>query len=244
MPFPHEIDEESYNKYHESVQVEYSKVGDKYFLQTTGLVPKSKVDEFRTNNITLKTENESLKSRVDVFGDMTENEFNALKTKAEKQGGEGLTDKEKEELVEAEVGKRIVKMKEENESVVLDLTTKLKTSDKQLSKVLIDTNLQNIGIKLGVKPEAVEDFITRGSTVFKMVEGAPTPMEGEDILFGKDGQTPLTMDDWAAGLSSVAPHLFKESTGSGDRHQQRHSSGAANQGAKGVGKMQASRRAS
>ena len=240
MALPHEINEEAYSALtSEGVKAEYSKVGDAYFLQTSGLVPKAKVDEFRNNNIKLKTENEDLQKRADILGDMTQAEFLALKKKAE--GGD-LSEEEKAALIETEVGKRIVKLNETNEATVTDLRTKLSSSDSKLSKVLIDTELKSIGIAMGVKPEAVTDFITRGRSVFKMVDGKAVPMEGEDILFGKDGLTPLSMKDWSTGLASDAPHLFKESGGAGDRHKNNgNRGGAANNKVRGLGRMQQAR---
>lgn len=245
---PHEIDEETFTKLDGIIQVEYEKKGELFYLQTSGLVPKARHDEFRNNNITLKTENEILKSRVDIFGDITETEFSDLKAKALK-GAEGFSDEEKEKLVTSEVEKRIIKLNEENKKVVNDLTDKNNSLNSDLSKLLINTNLKTIGITLKVKPEAIQDFITRGSEIFKLVDGKPTPVQKTDdgkseILYGKDGQTPLTMDDWATELSEIAPHLFKDSSGTGDRHNfRKQNSGGADPKVLGLGKMQAARQA-
>ena len=240
MALAHKIDEETFSKYGESIQGEYSKDDESgnYFLQTTGLVPKARLDEFRTNNLALKTKNEDLEKRAEILGDMTAAEFAALKTKAENAKGGTLTETEKTELVEAEVNKRITKLNETNETTVNGLKDKLSASDTKLAKVLIDNNLKTIGIKLGVEPDALEDFIARGNRIFKMVDGEPKPLDSnKEIVYGKDGQTPLSMDDWAAGLSSSAPHLFLPSGGNGNRHRKEKSGGAANTTATGKNKM-------
>ena len=243
MTLARKIDKEKFDKYHETIQAEYELVGDEYFLQTSGLVPKEKVTEFRDNNIVLKQEKEKLEARVDFLGDMTEKEFKDLKVKAE-AGGEGLSDKEKEELVTAEVNKRIVALNEDNEKVVTGLQTENKTLNTSLEKALIDTKLQGVAINAKVKPEAISDFISRGKSVFKIINGKETPVDtnGKDILYGKDGQTPLLMNDWAAGLFTDAPHLFKESSGANGRHRQQSSSGANDSKATGGSRMANARR--
>jgi len=36
-----------------------------------------------------------------------------------------------------------------------------------------------------------------------------------DILFGKDGKTPLSPEEWADSLKETAPHLFPRAEGTG-----------------------------
>ena len=42
---------------------------------------------------------------------------------------------------------------------------------------------------------------------------ATSPSDG--VSCGRDGVTPLTLDEWAEGLVTEAPHLFESSAGGG-----------------------------
>jgi len=85
--------------------------------------------------------------------------------------------------------------------------------------------------------------------VYRVVDGKAVPYakskSGEDeIIYGKDGETPQPMKEWLAERVSDAPHWFKESTGGGSRHQQPGGQGggaAVKTNATGVNRMQAAR---
>ena len=225
----------------EAVSKEYTEQNGKFYLQTEGLVPKDRLDEFRDNNIALKKDKAKLEERLEGFKDYTPEEIEALKKRSE-NGGKELTEDEKKAIVESEVEKRVGKMKEDSENRINDLSGKLSESDKLLSKLVIEDGLKTAGIDLKVRPEAVIDFINRGKEVFKLVDGKAVPMSGQDIVYGPDGKTPLSIKDWATELSSKAPHLFETSSGSGQRQRNSgQSGGAGDSKLRGIEKMNASR---
>jgi hypothetical protein len=63
--------------------------------------------------------------------------------------------------------------------------------------------------------------------VFRLVDGAPRAYEadGQTVRVGKDGITPMTLDEWVEQQVADAPHLFESNAGGG----------AASNGSGGVG---------
>ena len=203
MSLDHQINEEAFNGMNSAVQEHYEKDGDNYYLQAVGLVPKSKVDQFRDNNIDLKKTNETQTTTItDLTGQL-------------KIANEGSSEEKVNQLVEAGLGKRTKSMKDDMQKTIDDLTAGKTKSDTALSSLLVSDAVNREAIAAGVKDTALEDVLTRASRVFKVVDGKATPYSGDDVIYGKDGTTPMTVKDWLAGQAATAPHLFKESTGGG-----------------------------
>jgi len=53
--------------------------------------------------------------------------------------------------------------------------------------------------------------------VFKLVNGVPRAFEsdGTTVRYGKDGVTPMTLEEWVDAQTSDAPHLFESNAGGG-----------------------------
>ena len=53
--------------------------------------------------------------------------------------------------------------------------------------------------------------------MFKLVNGAPRAFEadGTTVRYGKDGVTPMTLEEWVDAQVSDAPHLFESNAGGG-----------------------------
>ena len=63
--------------------------------------------------------------------------------------------------------------------------------------------------------------------MFRLVNGVATAFQsdGKTVCVGKDGVTPMTLDEWVDTQVSEAPHLFESNAGGG----------AASNGSGGVG---------
>lgn len=98
-----------------------------------------------------------------------------------------------------------------------ELDTLVKSRESKLSEVLIDAALREAAIKNGARKTALEDVILRGRRVWKLEGDAPKPFDpvNGSIKFGKDGKSPMSIDEWLGALQQEAPHLFEASTGSG-----------------------------
>ena len=209
MSLEHQINEESFNGMNSAVQEHYAKDGDNYYLQAVGMSPKAKVDEFRNANIDLKKTNETQSaSIVDLTGKL-------------KVANEGSSEEKVNQLVDAALDKRTKSMKDDMQKTIDDLTAGKTKSDSALSSLLVSDAVNREAIAAGVKDTALEDVLTRASRVFKVVDGKATPYSGDDVIYGKDGTTPMNVKDWLAGQAATAPHLFKESTGGGAANKEK-----------------------
>ena len=72
-------------------------------------------------------------------------------------------------------------------------------------------------LKAGALPEASDDLILRAKGTFQLNdEGEAVAVDANgDVLFGKDGKTPLSPLEWAESLKETAPHLFPRAEGTG-----------------------------
>ena len=83
-------------------------------------------------------------------------------------------------------------------------------------KVLADS-IREAALKAGALPEASEDIILRARSTFKLNdEGEPVAANSDgEIIYGKDGKTPLSPLEWAESLRENAPHLWPRAQGAG-----------------------------
>ena len=97
----------------------------------------------------------------------------------------------------------------------------------RLTAIQIDQGVTTTAAKRGLRPTAIPDITARARTVFRLVQGAPVAYEadGQTVRVGKDGITPMTLDEWVEQQVADAPHLFESNAGGG----------AASNGSGGVG---------
>ena len=87
----------------------------------------------------------------------------------------------------------------------------------RLTAIQIDQGVITTATKRGLRPTAIPDITARARTVFKLVNGAPQAFEpdGKTVRYGKDGITPMTLEEWVDAQVSDAPHLFESNAGGG-----------------------------
>jgi len=210
----HQLNTESFEKLDSSIQTHYEKQGDDYFLQAKGMSPKSKVDEFRNANIELKKTSETYQTTItDLQGKL-------------QTANEGHDEDKVKALVDEGVKKRVIDLNKEHETALNDATNGRTKAESALNKLVVSDAVQREAIGSGVKDTAIEDVLMRANQSFRVVNGIATAYNGEEQLYGKDGVTPLSVKDWLAGQAISAPHLFKESKGSGAENKDKDSGAA------------------
>lgn len=112
---------------------------------------------------------------------------------------------------------RTDRMRQDYDSRLAAVTGEKDTLSTKLSELLIDNGIQQAAIKHKVRETAVPDALNRGRAVFKLVDGKAIPHKPDgSVWYGKDGNTPLTQDEWLGSiLTQEAPHMFEQSTGGG-----------------------------
>jgi len=75
-------------------------------------------------------------------------------------------------------------------------------------------SLRDAAIKAGALPEALEDIVLRAGGTWQLNDdGEAVAMNGDEVILGKDGKTPLTPMEWAESLRETAPHLWPKAQG-------------------------------
>lgn len=201
----------SLSEIQEALRSEYEPKDGKFVLKLEGDMPgfvtatqlaesNAKLAEFRDNNRSLN----SLKSELETSKAALEAKIGELQKTGVKEPAD----------VEAKIAKAV-------QEAVGPLATQLKDLQKSeadaklaLSRRELESSLTTAGLKAGVDEKALPDYLNRGLSVFKHKDGKLIATNGDTPLYSKNG-VPLSVDEWASGLSAEAPHLFKLSKGGG-----------------------------
>ena len=193
-----------------------------FVLDAEGVVEKTKLDEFRTGNVALRKELEDFKTRFDGIDPEEVRKLAEEKRKLELQA-QGHKPEELDRLV----GERIKGLKADWDKQLSTVTGERDSLTSRLTAIQIDQGVLTVATKRGLRPTAIPDITARARLVFKLVNGAPRAFEadGTTVRYGKDGVTPMTLEEWVDAQTSDAPHLFEANAGGG----------AASNGAGGAG---------
>jgi hypothetical protein len=124
------------------------------------------------------------------------------------------------------LAERTAQMKADYEKRIAALDAKDKAATGQLEHLLITSQIQAHAAKLGVRPTALEDVTLRGRQLFRVKDGQAVAMRDEAVVYGKDGTTPMGIEEWIRNIQPEAPHLFEPSGGGGAKGDQGSRQGA------------------
>lgn len=107
--------------------------------------------------------------------------------------------------------------------------TTLKQKQEELTALVVDGDIRQAYARLDFEPTAMDDVITLGRSIFKMDEtGKAIPRDAHgNIIFSKDGKTPIGASEWLENLSETKKYLRRGSQGAGASGSGRGSSGGA-----------------
>jgi hypothetical protein len=133
------------------------------------------------------------------------------------EGGAGTLPSAEREKIDKLVESRTRSLKSDLEKQVAGLATERDSLMSRLVEIEINQGVTLAATKRGLRPTAIPDAVARARKVFQLVKGVPMAFEpdGKSVRYGRDGVTPLTLDEWAEGLVTEAPHLFESSAGGG-----------------------------
>jgi hypothetical protein len=193
-----------------------------FILDAEGAVEKTKLDEFRNTNVSLLKQIEELKTRYDGIDPEQVQALVEEKRRLEEQ--QQIKAGEVEKVVEG----RVKSLKAELDKQIASLTGERDALNARLTTIQIDQGVITVATKRGLRPTAIPDITSRARNVFKLVNGVPTAFDadGKTTRYGKDGVTPMTLEEWIDSQVSEAPHLFESNAGGG----------APSNGSGGVGK--------
>jgi hypothetical protein len=182
-----------------------------FYLDAEGATDKAKADELRNHNIELRKQIEEHKARFDGIDP----------EEVRKLAGEKQRLEEERQLKAGELDKvvenRVKGLKADWDKQVTALTGERDALTSRLTAIQIDQGVMTAATKRGLRPTAIPDITSRARTVFKLVNGAPRAFEadGQTVRYGRDGVTPMTLEEWVDQQTTEAPHLFESNAGGG-----------------------------
>lgn len=182
-----------------------------FILDAEGATDKTKADEMRNHNIELRKQLEQLNARFEGIDPEQVRQLAAEKQRLE----------EERQLKAGEVDKvvenRVKSLKADWDKQVATLTGERDALTSRLTAIQIDQGIITAATKRGLRPTAIPDITARARMVFKLVNGAPRAFEadGTTVRYGRDGVTPMTLEEWVDAQTSDAPHLFESNAGGG-----------------------------
>jgi hypothetical protein len=193
------------------------------------VVLKSKLDEFRENNIKVSTERDQFKTRAEALAgivgedaDAFVTELTELREVAQKVKDGKLKG---DDSVAKEVENRVATMRQDSERQIQAATKevgawkeKALAAESKFKRSQVASAVTNavIAAESGVEPSALPDILERAYKTFQVTDdGGLLAKDGELTLYGGDGSTPLTVAEWVGKLKDSAPYFFKGSSGGG-----------------------------
>jgi len=182
-----------------------------FVLDAEGVTDKAKADEFRVNNVALKKQLEELNARFEGIDPEAVKQLSAEKSRLEEE--QRLKEGKFQEVLEA----RLKNAKGEWDKQFAAVTAERDTLTSRLTAIQIDQGVITVATKRGLRPTAIPDITARARIVFKLVNGVPRAFEadGTTVRYGKDGVSPMTLEEWVDAQTSDAPHLFESNAGGG-----------------------------
>ena len=182
-----------------------------FFLDAEGVTDKAKADELRDNNIELRKQIEERDARFEGIDPEAVRQLAAEKLRLEEE--QRLKDGKFQEVLDT----RLKAAKVDSDKVLTSVTGERDAYFAQLTAIQIDQGVLAAATKRGLRPTAIPDIMSRARMVFKLVNGAPQAFEadGKSVRLGKDGTSPMSLEEWVDAQVSEAPHLFESNAGGG-----------------------------
>lgn len=186
----------------------YKQDGTEYVLDVDGAVPKEQLDTFRNTNIGLKKE-------LEKFKDVDPEEYRSIKKKLEEIEGKDEKTKADKQTKE-ELQRQLDAIQKKAKTDLDELQRQMTARDATIQTLMIDKEVGIMANELGVRPEALVDVTSRAKTVFRLENGVVVAYKPNGEKWYSDGTGEiLKIGEWFKMLVKEAPHLFKESQGTG-----------------------------
>lgn len=209
----------------------YEQIGDDYVLAIDDAPFKSKLQEFRNNNISLLKQKEEMEKSLSALKGVDPEKYKQMQKQLQELEDKKLMD---EGDLESLVSVRTERMRKDFESQAKTLSERAAEADAKaneyrsnLEKVLIDSQVSGAVSGVGtVRQGAMMDVQARARSTWKLDENGNPIATNPDgsAKYGKDGNKPLTITEWASDLLQEAPYLFEGSSGGGSSNNDRQRS--------------------
>ena len=201
MNLNYTVDKAAFNKLSEDVQGFYKSEGDDYQLNVKGAVSKSKVDEFRDNNILKDQEYKALEKKYSGVDLEKYAEFEATQQK--------LDDKKLIDSgdIDALVASKIAVVESDYQAKLQHANEQIESLTSSNSNIVSQYEIQGATSKafseFKIRPEMQGALTSQINSMFSVKEGKVVAMEGDKILTGSDGN--LSINEFI----STQPDIMK-----------------------------------
>lgn len=192
----------------------YVEQDGQYVLDTD---QKDRINEFRTNNISLKQELEKHQEKLKAYDGIDPDKYQEL-TALERQ----KRDKELIEAGELEtlLNERLSEVKTTYDKQVEDLKTALNETRGELVKTKVTDTLKTAAADSGVLPKAMNDVVKLASSDWELRDGTPTLIQDGEVVLSKEKPgEPMSMGEYFKNMLQEKPYYFQSSAGSGGGSQ-------------------------
>lgn len=214
----------SKDEFPEGLREKVTDNGDGTF--TVDVVPA----EFRERNISLAREKDALASVLGKFKEVVghediekfSTEFGELRQTAQQVKDGKLTKKDE---IDAEVARRTAESKTTLEAQIREAANGRAQEkargdrfEAMFKASVVDSSITQavMAADSGVNPAALPDILGRARGVFRVKEdGTLVAMQGDNILYGEDGETSMQPKEWLKKVLKESPYFGKSSTGGG-----------------------------
>jgi hypothetical protein len=194
------------------------------------VVPKVKLDEFRETNIKLAQERDAASSALNPYKEVVGDDvggfkkaFDELRTIQKRvKDGELVASTSLEEAIAARTKELRADLDGKIQSLASDRDAwkgKATQIEQKHKRSIIDRNVTSavLAKDSGARPDALQDILERAYKVFRVDEEkeAIIPYEGEQVVYGADGASPMSPSEWLRKLKENSPYFFQQSAGGG-----------------------------
>lgn len=207
----------------EALHAAYEAAEGGFVLKVKDTDFQKKIGEFRGNNIQLAQQLEEAQKKLKNFEGVDPTKY--------KEQQDVLRKLEEKQLLEAGQVEKVLEQRTQTmradyegkvqalQAQAEELQKKASTYKRNLDTIAVDNAIIKAVTDIAQpKRNALEDIKLRAKTVWRVQEnGDLIPMDGDRVLYGKDGTAPMSPTEWAMNLTGIAPYLFEPSTGGGSQ---------------------------
>lgn len=167
-----------------------------------------------------KTMRQELSGMREQLGQLDGLDITAVKALLEKAGQDEESRLIAEGKVDEVFARRTERLKQAHEkdlAAANERAEKAEARAKRYDARVLSDAIRSAALKAGALAEATDDIILRARDVFKLDgDGNPVALDAEgQVVYGKDGSTPLSPFEWAESLQETASHLWPRAQGGG-----------------------------
>ena len=196
----------------EALRGEYKPIGDGRFMLDTNVEEHPQLSALKSSLINAREERNQAKDKLQALAGVDPAKYQELlKQETLIKEGKLIAEGKLDELVAL----RTTALREDLTGKLTAAETKTKEMQATLDRLVIDNAVHAAAAKTGVRKTAVPDVIERARSMFSTKDGVAVAVQNGQVVYGKDGVTPLGIEEWLSGLPTAAPHLFEDSKGGG-----------------------------